>query len=35
MATSRLIYRIFAVLAVLNAVTLAYVEGRQAVFRTR
>ena len=34
MATSRLIYRIFAVLAVLDVVTLAYVQGRQAAFRT-
>ena len=34
MATSRLIYRVFAVLAVLDVVTLAYVQGRQAAFRT-
>lgn len=32
MATSRLIYRTFAVLAVLNAMTLAYVQGKQATW---
>lgn len=35
MATSRFIYRVFAVFAVLDVVTLAYVQGRQAVFRTQ